>query len=386
MKKFFNWNNLNLSLQAFFVLASLLTLYFIYTDIFGLTDFIFSVLGTAVGILMPFIIGFSIAYLLNSPMKSIENKMSQYIKVLEKRNKIKRALALFITYLIFIGVLIWFLIIVLPQFYQSLLKLLNQLGRGYSEYQMEIKNIAEVLGLSTYLDLVMFNKIDFSDYTEFMSKVMPIILSKAYSFTSTVFKFVMGIIISVYVLFDKERFISGGRKIVTLITPEKDLDRVSLFLEESNHIFKSFFIGKTLDSIIIGSLCFIGLILMKNPYPIVIAVIVGITNMIPYFGPFIGAVPGIAITLIYDPVMALWLTLFIFLLQQFDGLILGPKILGDSTGIEPFWVLLAIIVGGALFGVLGMLLGVPVFAVIYNVSKKIINRKYEEKMQRKSVD
>ncbi len=386
MKKFFNWGNLNISLQAFFVLAALLTLFFIYTDLFAITDFLLSFLGATSAILMPFIIGFSIAFLLNSPMISLEKKMSQYIKPLADKNKIKRMLALLITYLVFIGVLIWFLIIVLPQFYQSLLKLLNQLARGYSEYQEEIENVAEALGVATYLDLVMFNEIDFSDYTEVITKVLPFVLSKAYSFTSTVFKFVMGIIISVYVLYDKERFISGGRKIVAVFTPEKDLDRVNLFLSESNHIFKSFFIGKTLDSIIIGILCFIGLIIMKNPYSIVIAVIVGITNMIPYFGPFIGAVPGVAITLIYDPVMALWLTLFIFLLQQFDGLILGPKILGDSTGIEPFWVLLAIIVGGALFGVLGMLLGVPVFAVIYNVSKKVINRKYEEKMQRKSVD
>lgn len=386
MKKFFNWGNLNISLQAFFVLAALLTLFFIYTDLFAITDFLLSFLGATSAILMPFIIGFSIAFLLNSPMISLEKKMSQYIKPLADKNKIKRMLALLITYLVFIGVLIWFLIIVLPQFYQSLLKLLNQLARGYSEYQEEIENVAEALGVATYLDLVMFNEIDFSDYTEVITKVLPFVLSKAYSFTSTVFKFVMGIIISVYVLYDKERFILGGRKIVAVFTPEKDLDRVNLFLSESNHIFKSFFIGKTLDSIIIGILCFIGLIIMKNPYSIVIAVIVGITNMIPYFGPFIGAVPGVAITLIYDPVMALWLTLFIFLLQQFDGLILGPKILGDSTGIEPFWVLLAIIVGGALFGVLGMLLGVPVFAVIYNVSKKVINRKYEEKMQRKSVD
>lgn len=386
MKKFFNWNNLNVSLQTFLVLAALLTLYFVYSDLFAITDFIFSFLGAGASILMPFIIGFSIAFLLNPAMLKLEEKADIYIKALADKDKTKRVLSILITYLVFIGLLVWFLIIVLPQFYQSLMKLLNQLARGYSEYQNEIENIAQALGLGTYLELAMLDQVDFSDYTEVITKVLPFILSKAYSFTSTVFKFVMGIIISVYVLFDKERFISGGRKIITLITPDKNQERVNIFLTETNHIFKSFFIGKTLDSIIIGLICFVGLIIMKNPYPIVIAVIVGITNMIPYFGPFIGAVPGVAITMIYDPMMAFWLAIFIFLLQQFDGLILGPKILGDSTGIEPFWVLLAIIVGGALFGVLGMLLGVPVFAVIYNVSKKIINRKYEEKIGGKSVD
>ncbi len=231
-----------------------------------------------------------------------------------------------------------------------------------------------------YLDFALLDQADFSDISDVLAKALPIILSKAYSFTSSIFKFFMGVIISVYVIFDKERFIAGSKKIVTILIPKNNIDKTNIFLNETNNIFKSFFVGKTLDSIIIGFLCFIGLMLMENPYPIVISVIVGITNMIPYFGPFIGAVPGVIITMIYSPSMALWLVLFIFALQQFDGLILGPKILGDSTGIEPFWVLLAIIVGGALFGVLGMLLGVPVFAVFYNVSKKIINRKYDEKM------
>lgn len=380
MKRFFNWNNLNVSLQAFFVLSGILILYFVLSDIVGLKNTLGAFLKSGITILMPFIIGFSIAYLLNPAVVYIEKKIDKYIKVLIKRTKIKRVISILITYVIFVGFLVWFLIIVLPQFYQSLLRLFDQLAKGYSEYQEQIDRVAEALDLSMYLDFALLDQADFSDISDVLTKALPIILSKAYSFTSNIFKFFMGIIISVYVIFDKERFIEGSKKIVMLITPKNNIEKTNVFLQETNHIFKSFFVGKTLDSIIIGFLCFIGLMLMENPYPIVISVIVGITNMIPYFGPFIGAVPGVIITMIYSPSMALWLVLFIFALQQFDGLILGPKILGDSTGIEPFWVLLAIIVGGALFGVLGMLLGVPVFAVIYNVSKKIINRKYDEKM------
>lgn len=380
MKRFFNWNNLNISLQAFFVLSGVMVLYFILRDFIGLKNNIFSFIGAGIGILMPFIIGFSIAYLLNPAVVYIEKKIDKYLPVLKIRRKIKRIISIIVTYVIFVGFLIWFMIIVLPQFYQSLLRLFDQLARGYSEYQEQIDRIAEVLDLSMYLDLALLDQADFSDISDVLTKTIPIVLSKAYSFTSGLFKFFMGIIISIYVIFDKERFIAGSKKIVTLLTPKHQVEKMDVFLKETNQIFKSFFVGKTLDSIIIGFICFIGLMLMGNPYPIVISVIVGITNMIPYFGPFIGAVPGVIITMIYSPSLALWLVLFIFALQQFDGLILGPKILGDSTGIEPFWVLLAIIVGGALFGVLGMLLGVPVFAVIYNVSKKVINRKYDEKM------
>lgn len=380
MKRFFNWKNLNLSLQAFLVLSGILILYFVLKDMIFLKNLIISIFGKIITILMPFIIGFSIAYLLNPAVIFIEDKIALYIKILKNKKKINRVIAMLITYTIFVGFLIWFLIVVLPQFYQSILRLIDQFAKGYSEYQEQIDKIAEALDLSMYLDLALIEQIDFSNLSNVLTKILPIIFSKAYYFTSGIFKFFMGIIISLYVIYDKERFIDGSKKLLYLATPKENIEKTMDFLNETNQIFKSFFVGKTLDSIIIGFLCFIGLILMENPYPIVISVIVGITNMIPYFGPFIGAVPGVIITMIYSPSKALWLIIFIFALQQFDGLILGPKILGDSTGIEPFWVLLAIIVGGALFGVLGMLLGVPAFAVIYTLSKRIINKKYDEKM------
>lgn len=385
MKRFFNWNNLNVSLQTFLVLSGLLVFYFVLKDIVVLKNVIVSLIGSIITILMPFIIGFSIAYLLSPAVVYIENKISRYIKILERRKRIKRLLAMLITYFVFVGFLVWFMIVVLPQFYQSILRLFDQFAKGYSEYQEQIDEIASALDLSKYLDLAALEQIDFSNInlsniSSVLTKIIPIIFSKAYTFTSSIFKFFIGIIISIYVIYDKEKFLEGSRKLLYVLIPEKHIEKVMIFLGESNQIFKSFFVGKTLDSIIIGFLCFIGLILMGNPYPIVISVIVGTTNMIPYFGPFLGAIPAVFITIIYSPTMALWLILFIFALQQFDGLILGPKILGDSTGIQPFWVLLAIIVGGALFGVLGMLLGVPTFSVIYTLSKRLINRKYDEKV------
>ncbi len=149
--------------------------------------------------------------------------------------------------------------------------------------------------------------------------------------------------------------------------------------KESNEMFLRFFVGKMIDSLIIGILCFIGLQLMKMPYTLLISFIIGVTNMIPYFGPFIGAIPAVAIVLLRSPIQALGLALFIFVLQQFDGIVLGPKILGDSTGLSPFWVIFSIIVFGALFGVLGMFLGVPIFAVLYTMFKHFVEKKNIEK-------
>ena len=147
----------------------------------------------------------------------------------------------------------------------------------------------------------------------------------------------------------------------------------------ANRVFGGFIIGKIIDSSIIGVLCFVCMTLLRLPFAVLISVIVGVTNIIPFFGPFIGAVPSILILLIVDPIAALKFAVFVLLLQQFDGNILGPKILGDSTGLSALWVLVAIIVSGGLFGFAGMVVGVPVFAVLYALASSFFARRLREK-------
>jgi len=147
----------------------------------------------------------------------------------------------------------------------------------------------------------------------------------------------------------------------------------------SNRIFTGFISGKILDSLIIGVLCFIGMSIFNLPMAMLVSVIVGVTNVIPYFGPFIGAIPGALIVFLVDPIKAFWFMLFILALQQFDGNILGPYILGDSIGLPAFWVIFAILVFGSIFGVLGMFIGVPTFAVIYSIIKMWIESRLEKK-------
>lgn len=148
---------------------------------------------------------------------------------------------------------------------------------------------------------------------------------------------------------------------------------------KSNEIFGGFIIGKLIDSAIIGVLCFVGLSLLKMPYVMLVSVIVGVTNVIPFFGPYIGAVPSTILIMLANPLQGVYFIIFILLLQQFDGNILGPKILGNSTGLSAFWVIVAILLGGGLFGFVGMVMGVPTFAVLYYIVQMLVNNHLERK-------
>ena len=183
---------------------------------------------------------------------------------------------------------------------------------------------------------------------------------------------VIGLIVSVYVLMTKEKFIGQSKKIVYAISPVRGNVIIDTF-RKSNEIFGGFISGKLLDSAIIGVLCYICLLIMKMPYTLLVSVFVGLTNIIPFFGPFIGAIPSVIIIALADPIKGIYFLIFIFILQQVDGNIIGPKILGDSTGLNSFWVVFAIMVGGGLFGIGGMILGVPTFAVIYYIIDKTVD-------------
>ena len=208
---------------------------------------------------------------------------------------------------------------------------------------------------------------------------VPHIIGYAMNFTSGLFSFVIGIIISIYMFMGKERFIAQARKCMYALFSQDTANFLIDLVNESNAIFSGFITGKIVDSFIIGILCFIGMWILKMPYMVLASVIVGVTNVIPYFGPFIGAIPSFVIILTESPLQALIFLIFILLLQQFDGNILGPYILGDTTGLSAFWVVFAILVFGKFMGFAGMFIGVPTFAVIYSVAKKLIAMRLEHK-------
>lgn len=190
---------------------------------------------------------------------------------------------------------------------------------------------------------------------------------------------VIGVIVTIYLLASRRKFASQAKKIVYSLLPVNLANSFIAHTRYAHRVFGGFISGKILDSLIIGVICFVGASFMRLPYSMLVSVIIGITNIIPFFGPFIGAIPCGLLILLADPLRCLYFVFFIVILQQFDGNILGPKILGDSTGLSSFWVLFSILLFGGLFGFVGMVIGVPTFAVIYNLINQFINRRLEKK-------
>ncbi len=205
------------------------------------------------------------------------------------------------------------------------------------------------------------------------------LLTSTISLTSYILKFLIGLIISIYILADKEKIIKGAKKLTYALLNKKTAFNLISNLKKSNYIFSKYMFGKALDSLIIGILCLILLSVFRVKFALLFSLIVGVTNMIPYVGPFVGAIPAVVVTLFINPIQAIWVAIIIFLLQQFDGWYLGPKIIGDQVGVSPLLIITAIIVGGGMFGASGMFLGVPVFTVI----KAFVDEYVEKKLKAK---
>ena len=220
----------------------------------------------------------------------------------------------------------------------------------------------------------------FNLFRTFMSDtVLPFLYNAGLSIIGWLINIILAFVISCYLLFSKHKLIKSLKRVAYAIFPEDVCLSLFRTLSDCNHIFSQYIIGKTIDSTIIGILCFICMCILKLPYALIISLIVGITNMIPYFGPFIGAVPGVIILLIINPKSALIFAVLILAIQQLDGSVIGPKILGKSTGLQPISIIFAITVGGAMAGVFGMFLGVPIAAVCTYLVSKLINHMLQKK-------
>ncbi|HSH26137.1 MAG TPA: AI-2E family transporter [Massilibacterium sp.] len=336
------------------------------------SDFLFEKLASFSTIITPFLIAFFIAYLLKPLINLLEAKLS-----------IKRAMSITIVYVIVIGFLVINVMFIGPRLVNSTTTLLMNTPRYVSEMNQWITESIiqnEKFQNSEFIPYIEdYSKEWIQKATTFVDFVLNKMISGVVTITSALFNFILGLIIAIYMLFDKEKFAMGSTKMIQAFFKKSMADYLLVFFKRLDAVFSKFLVGKIIDSTIIGILCFIGLLILDIPYALLISMIVGITNMIPYFGPFIGMVPAIIITLFHSPIDALWVGIFIFLLQQFDGYYLGPKILGDKVGLSPFWVILAIVIGGATFGVLGMFIATPVFAVIKEAFDTYIEKRLEYK-------
>ena len=319
------------------------------------------------GILFPFFMGFLIAYILNPVVSFFQRNVSA--KILKNKPDKQRGLAILISYLVMVGCIIICLRFIIPQLYDSVRELslmipdiyksINSIFEHYRENGIDMLpgQIADMIETKTLPKL-------FELTNNLLANIVPMLYEASMSFAKGLFNVFIAFIVSIYMTIDKFILKDAGKRVVLAIFNENFSYRVLRTLKDCHNIFSSFIIGKSIDSLIIGLLAFVAMTILKLPYTVLISVIIGITNMIPYFGPIIGAVPGAFILLIVSPMKCLIFVIMVFILQQFDGLILGPKILGDSTGVRPLLILFSITVGGAYFGPLGMFLGVPFFATI----------------------
>lgn len=331
-------------------------------------------------VLQPFFAGFAIAYLLSVPLNFFEKKLFRRTKI---SNKLKHLLCILLVYIL--AVLLGFLFVkfIGPPLFVSIkdlgVKITDpEMYRNISAWMTEfLENNPEIM------EMVNNFNININDYiakgTDIAGKLVGGFVVWLGSFTGFIYNLVIGLILSIYMVYGKDKFTRQIKKACYAIMPQQRASRLIEISKKSSKVFTQFLIGKIIDSTIIGFMCFGLMSIFKMDYAVLISTFVGITNIIPFFGPIIGAIPGFIILLTVNPMTAVWFAILILALQQFDGNILGPYILGDSTGLSAFWVMFAILIGGGLFGFWGMLLGVPAFAVIYALFKEYMENRLKKK-------
>lgn len=339
---------------------------------------VLAVIGKFLTILMPFILGFFFACFINPLVKRVHSLLNRMKP--GKGAKIKKAFSVIISYVVVIGVITVLLIYIIPQIKASIGELGNTIQDGYQymiTHQKELNEKIPFIGLGGGIEYI--KEFAYKKIMSNASEILPYVYHVSSSLLTTSYNVLMGLVISIYIILDMKKLKRSARKVVYALSPKKKEQEVWQTMKQCSHIFNGFLIGKMIDSLIIGILCLIAMSILKLPYALLLSLIVCITNMIPYFGPIIGAIPGVMIYLFIDIRYAFIFVLMILILQQFDGLYLGPKILGDQTGIKPLWVIFGITVGGAYFGVMGMFLGVPVVAVIMYLLQLFLDKKLKKK-------
>ena len=355
------------------VLTSAITIYFAFEKF----SIIWNALKTLCSLLTPFILGFSLAFLLNKPMEMIEVNIFSKLPLSKKQQRNFSAISA-MTLGIFVASL--FFVMLIPQIIESISSLISDLPTYIKDTQAFINSIIQDSALvNTQLAEYLSQDNLLNTATEFVTGAVPKIFKVTFQLGSIFLDTVLGIMAGIYMMIDKERLMGYIKKICYALCPLEMATYLHRMTITSGHIFNNFIIGKAIDSLIIGVLCYVGSLIFQFPYALLLSVFVGVTNMIPVFGPFIGAVPGIVILFIIHPITALYFAFFIFCLQQLDGNIIGPLILGDKLGMPSIGILFSVCIGGGLFGVVGMFIGVPCFAIIYAAVREFVNYRLHEK-------
>lgn len=387
MKFKFEKKYVEIGIVTFFVVAASLVFYYFlfhHTTLIQAVSKIFKILS-------PVIYGFIFAFLMTPVLNFIERKIVKVLFVkfkwnIDKKKKMIRGISLILTIGFVIAIFYGFFNMVIPRVKESIINIVSQFDTYISNFEK-------------WLDKFFSNNPDVAEtFDDFMDKYAPEIRTfindnvlgkievllksvsvNVISVVKALWNLIIGFIISIYVLASKDTFAGQSKKIVYAVFQKKNANNIVDAGRFINKTFMGFISGKIIDSAIIGCLCFIGTTLIGTPHALLVSVIIGVTNIIPFFGPFLGAIPCILLILIIEPIQALYFVIFILFLQQLDGNVIGPKILGDSTGLSGFWVIFAITLFGGLYGVGGMIIGVPFCAIVYAGVRMLVNNRLEKK-------
>ena len=342
-----------------------------------------------IDILTPIIYGIVMAYLLNPVYAFIYRNMKKLLdrsKLKKMSVSLSKTAGTVLTVLCLLLLIFGMVAMIIPELHRSLISLSNSLPSNLNKiYANAMKLVDDYPEIAGYLSQ------SFNDFYKFLTnfsleQLMPnfrnlasLLASLAplgsgiWSMINWIKNFIIGVIVMIYLLNTKETLAYGARKIIFAIFPKKFAETTLDTCHEIDSMFGGFILGKIIDSLIVGVICFVVLSIMNMPYTMLVSVIVGITNIIPFFGPFIGAIPSVVLIMISSPIQALYFAIFILILQQIDGNIIGPSILHGSTGISSFWVLFSILLFGGLFGFIGMIIGVPIWGIILKMSERLTN-------------
>ena len=341
-------------------------------------DVVLKIIVIVLKLLSPFLFGICFAFVLNIPMKFLEEKV--FWRMGKKDGfwkKAKHPLCVTITVVLFLGAIVLLFSILIPQLVASVKSLADNIPGYLNKLQLWANNFLSQFGVSTDLNETISSYLtEFSDtILKYITNSVPQIMGTAVNITSGIISLFMGLIIGVYMLATKDGMIRNVKRTAYAFLPRKAADYLTHVYHITNSRFYGFVTGQLTEAFILATLCLVGMTLFRMPYALLISIIIGITNIVPIVGPIIGTIPGALIMLMVNPMQAVWFVVFIIILQQIESNFIYPKVVGSSVGLPGLWVMFAVLVGGNLFGLPGILLGVPTLSVIYVLLSEAVKKR-----------
>lgn len=361
--------------------------------IFGVVDnfsYTLQIIKGIFSVISPFIIGLCVAFIVNVLLRQLEKlwKKIPSKKHKDLLEKLKRPVCLVGSIVIIIGAIFILMFMIIPEISQTVSMIIDMMPQYLKEVEgwwIDVRTF-----MSEYAIVLPEINIDFGEVVKkisgTVSQVGPAFIDRTFAFTGSIFNgifnFVLGLVFSMYVLAQKEKLGEGAKKVLNAMFCEKKVNSILDICSLTNKTFSNFITGQLTEACIIALLCFIGMNIFGFPYALTISTLIGFTALIPVFGAFIGTAIGAFLILMVSPIKALWFIIFVIVLQQIEGNLIYPRVVGKSVGLPGIWVLTAVTLGNGLFGILGMLVAVPVFSVLYTLFKKFIDKKIKLKKER----